>query len=264
MSDNQHRLDHKKLPDKHICYEDDTEDGRCLNRHQARDTNSCSHQWQAFKRAEDDPSPYDWPAYQGMKAGTQVFFQGGSKYVAAPAKGDWDVKEGNFDSHCNRPYFHEAHHIVPNSTLAKAIAGSFDLQKLIYRVRGGLLDAEYNLNYKHNMIMLPLDKAVAAQLKLPRHRLLPAMAHRVYSTFVETELKKHFMTIAAELDEDEHADLESAASKEFLDQMATLLYTNILLAGQEVHITALDEMTAEWFDPDSDSDSDSDSDVDMG
>lgn len=265
MSVNQHSIDYKKFRDKHICYVDETEEGQCLNRHQARATNSCSHQWQAFKRAEDDPSPYDWPAYQGMKKVTQVFFQGRKKEVPAPGQGDWDVKKGNFDSHCNVPYFHEAHHIIPNSTLSKAIATVFETQPLIYRVRGGLLDAVYNLNYKHNMMMLPLDTAVAARLKLPRHRKLPEMAHRHYSKAVEDELKKYFMTIAEKLEEDEHASLESANSKAYLDDSATNLYNLILEAGEEEFISALDDIPEDWFDllPDDASDSGSDSDVEM-
>jgi A nuclease family of the HNH/ENDO VII superfamily with conserved AHH len=258
MSDKQHRLDHKKLGDKNWCCLDSTEGGRCLNRHQGRAENSCSHQWQGFKRAKADPSPYNWPKYQGMGAGTQVFFQGKTRYVAAPGQGDWDVTAGNFDTSCNVPYFHEAHHIVPNSTLAKAIEGAVVTQAHVYRVRGGLLDAGYNLNYKKNMILLPLDKAVAARLELPRHRRIDKFSHTTYSNYVEEWLTKQLLQIAQALDLDAHADPDLKSFKEFLDQVQMHLYAHILIAGEEVEITMLDEMSEEWFDPDPDEDVDMD------
>ncbi len=252
MSDQQHRKDLGKFKDKHFCWVDSLEDGRCLNRHQGRDTNSCSHQWQAGWRAAKEPKPYNWPAYSGMAAATQVFFQGKKKAVGAPAKGDWDVKDGNFDTSCNVPYFHEAHHIVPNSTLGKAIAAVFKTQADIYRVRGSLLDAKFNLNYMRNMIILPLDPAVAKALKLPRHRILPAMSHRVYSDIVQEELQKTLMKIAAEFVKDAHKYPNLKGFKDYLDVLATHLYWQILEAGKEDDVSALDEMPAEWFDPDPD------------
>ena len=42
---------------KHIKEPDTTEGGACLNRHEGRKENSCSHIWQAMKKAENEDRP---------------------------------------------------------------------------------------------------------------------------------------------------------------------------------------------------------------
>ena len=59
---------------------------------------------------------------------------------------------------------------MPNRVLANEIAKTSERDtRLPYLVKSGLLEAGYNLNAKLNMIILPMEMAVAAALGLPRH-----------------------------------------------------------------------------------------------
>jgi hypothetical protein len=228
-----------------------TEGGRCLNRHAPREVNnSCSHMWQANKRQESDRGLYDWPRYKDMPATRQVFFQGRETDSTRPREGDWDVKAGNFDTHCNVPYFHEAHHVVPNSTLSSTLSEYFGdpeeggSAELVLVVRDGLLKAGYNLNHLDNMIMLPLDSTVARVIKLPRHRTLPKMFHGVYSAHVKGELKKILAVQAKNM-----VDHKAPKYTDFKDQVIALskrLYGSITKAGED-GVGALDDMVKEAF-----------------
>lgn len=249
MSTAQHFADMKNLKGKHVKVDDALDGGRCLNRHQARATNSCSHQWQAQRRGETEIKKiYNWPAYKDMKAAKQVFFQGKTANVGKPSNGDWDAGAGDNFKHCNKPYFHEAHHIVPNSTLKKAIDEAFKKASTIRYIRGALLDAGYNLNHMSNMINLPLDTAVANALKLPRHRVLPRMHHNDYSVVVQEQLVKKFAMVAAVLDDHDDATIGNNL-KEWIVAYAGHLFWQILEAGREPDMTALDEVAAEWLHP---------------
>ncbi len=142
---------------------------------------------------------YDWPAYESFRAtGPQPFFESPAlRLVSRPKKGDWDVsKKGNFNKHCDVPYWHEAHHVIPNSVLRVTIEKVFAVGFKICRVRGGLLDAEYNLNHKINVILLPLSPDVGEAMTLPVHRKLPKRSHATYSASVEERLKKVFQKVA--------------------------------------------------------------------
>jgi hypothetical protein len=249
MSEERHTIDIQNKLD-HVTT-GSTEGGKCLNRHEPRKpNNSCSHIWQATKKAESDSGLYNWPRYKDMPAVRQGFFQGREADAEKPKEGDWDVKAGNFDTHCDVPYFHEAHHIIPNSTLSTTLAeylgnpeegGSPELAVV---VRGGLLTAGYNLNHMDNMIMLPLDATVARAIGLPRHRTLPKMYHGVYSNHVKDELKSLLADNLADL-----VDHEAPKYKDFKDKLIALskrLYGSIKQAGTG-GVDALDHMTKELF-----------------
>ncbi|HSP80434.1 MAG TPA: AHH domain-containing protein [Myxococcaceae bacterium] len=166
------------------------------------------------------------------------------------SRGDWDVKPGNFDTHCDVPYFHEAHHVIPNSTLSTTIASFFGdtseggSPELVFVVRGGLLSAGYNLNHLSNMIILPLDTTVARVIRLPRHRTLPKMYHGAYSGYVGSELE-HIISEYAE-DLVEHKSPRYKDFKDGLLKLSERLYEAITEAGED-GVEALDFMERARF-----------------
>lgn len=166
-----------------------TEGGACLNRHISGVTrSSCSHRWQAWNRAKDaDSSWYNLSE-------TRV-----KNLRAKPGWGrisrgnNWGLSHGtNFQKKCRNPYHHNAHHILPNAVLNGCIdkASKAGGPRLKILVRAGILKAKYNLNHKHNMIILPLDQRVGWALKLPIHLEKGARAHEEYSAAVRVRVNK--------------------------------------------------------------------------
>lgn len=167
-------------------------------RHQSRETGHlCSHQWQAIVKAEANPGMYNYPKYADLcgdgrfVTGARVSKKGNFwppryamqhtfdaagnwvPYKKRPKPGQWDVGVGRNFQHYLKPYWHNAHHIIPNSTLSKAIDESVkneeEAGKLALMIKGGLLKGTYNLNDQVNMVILPMDKAVGDAMNLPRH-----------------------------------------------------------------------------------------------
>lgn len=208
------------------------EGGACLTRHISNITpSSCSHRWQARQRAATTDSAW----YNGINSPR------------------WDVVAGNFDGKCRKPYYHQAHHIVPNSVLEGCIyqaaqeSASFTLYKL---VRMGLLEAKYNLNHKDNMIILPMGKYVAKRLKLPRHLEAGAQAHDAYSKKVKNEVQKVIdqykrlvEQAVPECDKPPPAEL----AKEGLMEVSTMMRSAIRAWGVLTAPKTLNEMTDAHF-----------------
>lgn len=253
MSVDQHNWDVKRLNKLHKRIPNKTENGACLNRHDGGRTqqgkgylkaHSCNHRWQAFKKAVQGRI-YNWPAYQPI-AGTRLVMvartRSGTRQVTVPdgrTKG-WDIKASgeNFRTSCNKPYWHESHHIVPNNVLKTCIAkkakGSKLQVKYIRMIRGGLLKEKYNLNHKINMINLPMDRRIARALKLPRHRL--TAEHRSHATYSD-HVKKELNAILAPVQEivmDKHKTEvpDYTACKAAIERLSDTLYDKIRKAGE--------------------------------
>src|SRR5678810_994255 len=81
--------------------------------------------------------------------------------------------------------------MIPRSVLQDELqeAGKDD-PRIAPMIAQGLLKAEYNLNDKINMIILPMDRAVAEALRLPRH-LLGHQARAGESKFGKREVADH-------------------------------------------------------------------------
>ncbi|KYG07376.1 hypothetical protein BE21_02575 [Sorangium cellulosum] len=242
--------------------------GKCLNRHESAWTpSSCSHRWQAYQRALDDKHIYNWPRYASLSSRTKVRTDAKKDYqtskdgvtkvhpvfphfyrllLSAPAKGDWDVGVGdNFKQSSAVPYYHNAHHLVTNSELRKelnktgaAIERSYPAVNGVGVVRGGLLRAGYNLNHKQNMIILPMDRAVAGTLNLPRHLdEVTGRSHADYSGRVklrlQTILNEYKQDIEAELKKGKgHTKLKHKLCKEKLEDLSEEIYKAIASAAR--------------------------------
>jgi hypothetical protein len=267
MSEEQHAKDLDDLKDKHLKVGE-----ACLNRHVGyyAVSNTCSYRRQAYVKATSDSDRYNDPAYESLVTrGTQVQTaarEEGGKTIPewyttkldAPKKGDWDLdKPGNFQDKCYKPYWHEAHHIVPNSTLRSAIAavgsGMADPTQMVLAVRGGLLDEGYNLNNEKNMIILPMDREVSLSIGLPKHRKTQDhRSHSAYSRHVLQRLEKILGKIRVA--SAKHKTPTYEACKEDLENLAGQLYKAIVDAGKAMKAAgtsedSLDDMKEEQFKP---------------
>jgi len=240
-------------------------EGACLSRHQRReDGNKCSHQWQAKEQAKDHPSVYNYPAYDTLcdKRAGGIFLTAlrgnfprdyalewlGGYWKEKPTHSgkEWDLgKDGNFD-HFAKPYWHNAHHIIPNRALLNAIIDAAKQAKdsrLINLIKAGLLKAEYNLNDKINMVILPMERRVAAALALPRHLKRDEVgpnekkefrSHADYSKRIENKLvgimRNYKETLAKALEPD-HQGPPDDISKEELVELSESTYSAIIKAG---------------------------------
>ncbi|NNE36082.1 MAG: hypothetical protein HKN13_12645 [Rhodothermales bacterium] len=209
----------------------------------------------------DNDTLYNWDKYKSLskqtaKIKTAAYEKDGetvpswySFELKQPAANEWDVGEGkdNFFGPCYEPYWHEAHHIVPNSNLRNAI---LDFAKdhpaateLVTTVRRGLLKEKYNLNHKVNMITLPLDKEVADAIGLPRHRTTAKHRnHAAYGKNVYNKVTEHLNGLKEQLEEHEKAGYKSLKKK--IDNLSEQLFNQIKKSGAE----SLDEMKADEFD----------------
>jgi hypothetical protein len=241
--------------------------GACLNRHEGRETNnSCSHIWQAYLHAESDSKVYNWKRYASLtdryKTGARmakkgIFPKGMTLTKKAPLPRQWDLGVGNNFQDWREPYWHNAHHIVPNAvlnaSLEKAANGNSSVTLL---VRSGLLGAKYNLNYKINMVILPMAEEVAAALSLPRHligktRVGPSemRSHKDYSNNV----KKGVDTVMSEYvkifdpPQKGHPEEPSKLCRKKLERCSKQTYKQIKAFGVESPGEALARMPAEMF-----------------
>lgn len=251
MSKEQHQSDQEnKIP--HVP--------GCLNRHMGHMPKkgvgkTCSHRWQAYEKMKDTrKSHYDWPHYKpladaGQKVETaqtvarskNLFPKHYKSHLDPPAEGDWDVKGDNFFARCFDPYWHEAHHVVPNSTLAQAIA-SVDNGTYTVVIRHGLASESYNLNDKKNMVMLPMDAAVAKAMRLPRHRqTATTRSHQGYSRHVLNRLTEIFNELAEQLAMHEAPKYKSV--KKDIEALSENLFTAIVTS----EAGSLDDMRKDEF-----------------
>ena len=207
----------------------------CLTRHQKRTPDhQCSHQWHAGERAKGDWRVYEVP---------------GASHLSVN-------RPGNFD-HFKVPYWHNAHHIIPNGALKGAItkAGK-EKAGLTNCIKQGLLKATYNLNDKINMIILPMEQDVGDLIKLPRHLRgdgTRRFSHPDYSREAEESLKdiidsyKQIALDAINAVEGKHEKPNATLSKTALETLSNRLYEDIKKAGQETGGMSLDEITPSLF-----------------
>jgi A nuclease family of the HNH/ENDO VII superfamily with conserved AHH len=194
----------------------------CLTRHQKRaNGNPCSHQWQAGVKAREHPELYEVAEFPKWSPGIATNF-----------------------GHFRRPYWHNAHHIIPNGSLKNAIAA----QKkdapggLVNLIKQGLLKAEYNLNDKVNMVILPMTAYHARKLGLPRHLKgdkNETRSHPAYSKQAETKLEPimdEYASAAADaIDEakGKHESPDANLTKRQLEELSENLFNMICIAGSD-------------------------------
>lgn len=244
----EHQSD-KDLEAKHIKVKKSTDGGACLTAHessrQPRNGRlkqvSCNYRWQAFKQAssESERDTYnnrDFSQLSTASGTVEMRLRHGWASVPAPTRGQWNINASsdNFQTSCNVPYWHEAHHIIPHGELRDSInaVGEGPLKET-YRllIRNGLLNEKYNLNRTVNMIILPLDDGIARVLGLPRHRHTPEhFSHRAYSKHVRELLTEIFDPIKEQAQK--HIEQpDYVASKAGIERKAASLRERIKQSG---------------------------------
>lgn len=249
--------------------------GACLNRHppyHVKPNCSCSHRWQAYKKAEDDKMLYNYPAYASLvrkpvrhrSAFKSVTSSGVEIWRDRPNPYDWDIgKNDNFLSKCVTPYFHNSHHLLPTGVLNGCIektAKNSGSDKLYDLIRIGLLEAKYNINHKNNMIILPKGKFVANHLRLPRHTseidvesgVKPDRFHQVYSDKLIIKVQEVVDKYAELLDEpdENHGKPPNKLSKTKLERISKKLYKKMKKWGKGgggPSVDSMSEWLSEWF-----------------
>jgi hypothetical protein len=183
-----------------------------------------------------------------------------------PRKGEWDLHASsffgrypNFLRWSKAPYWHNAHHIIPDGVLngcISEVAKSAESNRLYILIRSGLLDAKYNLNHKDNVVILPMGKEVAKALGLPRHisgiEAEPGVtrqdrSHTVYSANVEKEVKKVISKYAEQIDEGVHDEEADQLSKIELEVISENLYIRLREWGKKSSGESLDSIPADLF-----------------
>jgi hypothetical protein len=256
--------------------------GKCLAKHEPayKEGCSCSHRWQAFEKAVDQKDLYKLTETQLRTLGDgpwSLLFRGGQKavnklakkgetvtlspenkgmyfhQVGKPGPGDWDIDRGkrNFKWDCNKPYYHEAHHVVPDATLRKALLEVFEADVAV-RVVSEMLDAPYSVHHKDNMLLLPMDERVGDLLHLPIHRETKQCSHGVYDKYVEgrliTRLQKALEEIMEkheeEGDEPKFKDLAKAIEAE-----ARALHPQVTAARRDQGVASIEQFGAKLMPP---------------
>lgn len=231
----------------------------------------CNHRWQAYLRAsQDDSGDYNhrnrrWYG-QFLESDTKkrfqrvVVFPSNGRMIPRtfmahrPKEGYWDIAGSdkspgatNYRTTCNRPFWHEAHHIVPNGAFKNAILavgkGTPKHGEYGFAIKEGLLKEKYNLNNKRNMIILPIAARIAKAIGLPMHidRLGTSnVRHTSYSDDVETRLDKIFGPIEKALDA--HEKPSYVDCKQDIEELSDTLRGQIKTRGKTGQ--ALDELFA--------------------
>lgn len=253
MGEKQHTADvEHKL--NHVMVQSSVEGGQCLNRHMGRQHCTCSHQYQGYWRATLTPKLYNWNKYEHV-GNTKLAFRTKSGFAfrnrKQPKEKEWDVDKPGRNNKTNHkdsssiPYYHESHHIIPNSVLNGTIQDMFgSVDAVLQAVRGGLLDEGYNLNHHENLILLPLEAVIAKALQLPIHREFNVFGHRTYSKHVKTKVKK---ILGANQQNIDNCELTKYSDmKDQLVDLSRTLFDRIVQAGKD-GIASLDEMNKQRF-----------------
>lgn len=228
--------------------------GACLNRHKSEfsENHSCSHRWQAYLKAKECWQWYNYPAYQDLvKTSVKKIFkttQWGHFITSEkrPEPFGWDLtattsytsrKVKNFVSWSKCPYWHQAHHIIPNGVLNNCIADAANESIKVHTLtRVCLLQAKYNLNHKKNVILLPMGKEVAAALGLPRHIAgiegdasgkHYMLCHPKYTNKVTSEVKKVIRGYAKQIDTQEHETNNPELDKSKLENISVSIFNRL-------------------------------------
>lgn len=243
--------------------------GACLTRHVSayKEDNSCSHRWQGFRAAKEDAATYDWPAYESLaehpyRNEIRTVRQRGQvgRFKVPPQEGAWDLdattnyygnQVPNFRSRADIPYYHNAHHVIPNSVLNGAMydAAASDM-RVFALARKALLDAKYNLNHKGNMVLLPMSKYVAAALHLPRHiagvetepgQVPEHVNHSAYNAKIRAKVKDVIGDFASQVKFQQHDVDAPEIAKVLLEDISREVLTQLKTWGSVAEGRSLNE-----------------------
>jgi hypothetical protein len=218
------------------------DDGACLASHEStyKESDSCSHRWQAYRQAQVYKHWYDYPAYASLE-GSDVLPPSSLPHGRSwdlGASQQWAIGEvPNFRRLACAPYWHNAHHVIPRSVLNGCLldAARTDM-RLFWVVRVGLMEAKYNLNHQKNMVILPMRQAVAEALCLPRHiagidtqpgEIPERCDHPAYSALVADKVRPIVRAYADQIDKGVHVNKAGAFAKAKLERVSSVMYMKL-------------------------------------
>lgn len=206
----------------HTKVANSTDNGACLAVHDGcstYDENSCSYRWQSKQNARERHKKWFDGASERLannKQGADVpathwrIWYAGPNDIFPKDPADWAVdgparapndlrKDGrgktvpngaNF-TNAQWPWWNNAHHMIPKGLFNRLIGRPGRAYELL---RVCLLEAKYNIHWKRNMFILPMDAKVGAEVFLPRHLGLIKQSDRFnhpdYNDMVESRLKE--------------------------------------------------------------------------
>jgi hypothetical protein len=154
------------------------------------------------------------------------------------------------------PYWNNAHHLIPKGLFAAQIASQ---QHPVPNVMSkALMMAQYNINHKINMFMLPQDKEVAQILGLARHIQLRHPEEGMAEVFTDHPSYNHLVeqwlgSIIAKYKEicdtatpEEHKIPNAQLDKAILERLSKILM-NLLLAWGKAEAGASLDVRAQTF-----------------
>lgn len=219
MADHQLAQEEEKAHDK---VGGSTEGGACLTAHYGSGYSkvSCSYRWQSKENARDRHKKWfdgnserlanNPGAGQPMPASHWRIWYAGLNDILPTHPEDWAVDgpsrsptdlrkdnrgnvipNGKNFTNAQWPFWNNAHHMIPKGAFNSLVGKAGKAYQLM---RVCLLQAKYNINWKRNMFILPMDKAVGAEVFLPRHlgliKTSDRFRHADYSDMVEAKLKE--------------------------------------------------------------------------
>ena len=272
---------------KHISFEKrkiphlpvgSVEGGKCFAKHESGfKENSCFHRWQAFQKALENKGMYNLDSARLGKVKNESWsslFRGGEKAVRKlkakgekavsvspdnkgmylrkvnkPGQGDWDVdpKKRNFKWDCNVPYYHEAHHVIPDATLRTGLLETFGENPAVAAwVAEKMLDAPYCVHHKDNMLILPMDQFVGEVLNLPIHRETKQCNHNLYDKYILSKVKARIEAVQEQIMEEHDKQDENAPKTKnlasSLEALARTTYTEVAEARKKHGIVSVEEL----------------------
>jgi hypothetical protein len=271
-----------------------TENGACLTGHEAsfrkkKNKVTCNYRYQAYEQANSEPkikqrlhsyagrtTPVPTSVYRTEAGGRAPSYY--SLELPTPGPGDWDVggpsrpiirksingttlkvPTGMNFSQDTWPYWNNAHHIIPKGLFNQTIANQPTPVPNV--MRKALLMAQYNINHKINMFLLPQDKEVAQILSLARHIQLKyanegvaemCTDHPVYNRLVESLLNTiiiEYKMICDEAKPEGHKIPNASLDKKRLENLSTHLMEQIINWGKIEAGASLDKHSNNLLSP---------------
>jgi len=146
-------------------------DARCLRRHGHWAKNSCSYKYQAYYRVQENDKSlrhlYEIKHNTGKGEGKFLIVNENSPNGENT---DWSDSFFFANENSKHPWPHNAHHLIPISSLINAITtATAPSPALAQYFKGKLMEENYSINHWSNMISLPSNYKVAKELALPAH-----------------------------------------------------------------------------------------------
>ncbi len=244
----------------------------CVTRHISTyvEGDTCSHRWQAAKRARGDSRYIDANAIAQMRwnatAKNMATIAGYAKTgkttgVKRKYGGKQSFTLKSFSTYW-WPWENNAHHLIPRSTLAGVLEeiarAAAPNENIMFDVMvQGLLGEPYNLNDEPNMMMLPMRNDDAILMALPRHLSgsgTGCFDHPDYSLAVRGQVKgklnPKYQNLATAIKTNKHQKKESApACRKALEGISNATYNAILSKAAADHAAGVADVTLDSLGP---------------